>query len=78
MKKFLIAEYCPGPFYMGWHLYLRENRAPKPNADGGWGWVRGLRRDPIGPALSAVKFLKSIGIEITGDGSCDDDGIAKN
>ena len=73
---FLVAEYCRGPFYMGWHLYLRENTAPKRNSDGGWGWVRGMRY-PIGTAYSVVKFLKLIGITISGDGTTDDAGIAE-
>ncbi|HEA67791.1 MAG TPA: hypothetical protein ENI07_13355 [Desulfobacterales bacterium] len=74
---YLVAEYCRGPFYMGWHLYLRENRAMKRNQDGSWGWirrVRGIYGDPDHP----VKFfLSSIGITIRGDGTCDDDGIAE-
>lgn len=38
---YLVAEYCPGPFYMGWHLYLRESPARRQrNADGEWGWLR--------------------------------------
>ena len=67
---YLIAEYCRGPFYMGWHLYLRENRILKRNKDGGWGWIRQVREHPV------MGFLKSIGITIRGDGTCDDDGIA--
>lgn len=39
--RYLIAEYCDGPFYMGWHLYLRESRdAHQTNYDGDWGWIR--------------------------------------
>ena|GEM_PF-4808010 len=34
----LVAEYCPGPFYMGWHLYERERRDRR-NHDYGWGWL---------------------------------------
>jgi len=69
---FLIAEYCEGPFYMGWHLYLRENRVFRRNLDGGWGWIRRIETD------SAVAvFLSSIGITISGDGTCDYDGIAE-
>ena len=68
---FLVAEYCRGPFYMGWHLYLRENRAMKRNNNGGWGWIRRVHEHPV------MKFLSSIGIIIVGDGTCDDDGIAE-
>jgi hypothetical protein len=39
--KFLIAEYCPGPFYMGWWLYLRDTNDGKQNDMDGWGWLRG-------------------------------------
>lgn len=68
---FLVAEYCRAPFYMGWHLYLRENRAFKRNSDGSWGWIRRVHRHPV------EKFLLSIGITIKGDGICDYDGIAE-
>lgn len=37
--RFCIAEYCPGPFYMGWWLYERETNDGRPNTDG-WGWMR--------------------------------------
>lgn len=36
----ILAEYCHGPFYMGWHLYVRERTDGIPNADGGWGWCQ--------------------------------------
>lgn len=71
---FLITEYCPGPFYMGWHLYLRDSKGRQQrNADGSWGWVRGssLRKSP------AHEFLATLGIQITGDGTCDHDGYAE-
>ena len=68
---FLVAEYCRGPFYMGWHLYLRENRVFKRNSDGGWGWIRRVHEHPV------KDFLLSIGITIKGDGTCDYDGIAE-
>ncbi|GAG99174.1 unnamed protein product [marine sediment metagenome] len=69
---FLVAEYCRGPFYMGWHLYLRENRVFMQNLDGGWGWIRRVCEDSTVMAL-----LSSIGITISGDGTCDDGGIAE-
>jgi len=72
MRRFLIAEYCRGPFYMGWHLYLRENRAFTPNSDGGWGWLSQIRENS-----QVTSFFSSIGIIITGDGTCDGDGIAE-
>ena len=72
MKMYLIAEYCRGPFYMGWHLYLRENRTFKRNQDGRWGWIRRPREH-----TETMSLLSSIGITITGDGTCDDDGIAE-
>lgn len=69
---FLVAEYCRGPFYMGWHLYLRENRVFRRNSNGGWGWIRRVRENS-----QVMFFLSSLGISITGDGTCDDDGIAE-
>lgn len=56
---------------MGWHLYLRENRAFKLNENGSWGWISDFREHPV------EAFLSSIGITIKGDGTCDDDGIAE-
>ena len=56
---------------MGWHLYLRENKAFETNRDGGWGWIRDVRQQPV------TDFLSSIGITITGDGTCNYDGIAQ-
>lgn len=73
---YLIAEYCNAQFYTGWHLYLRDNNnRQQRNADGEWGWIRGFgRRDSNGPVR---KFLASLGIQIRGDGTCDNDGIAE-
>jgi hypothetical protein len=71
-KMFLIAEYCRGPFYMGWHLYLRDYRAFRRNKDSYWGWIRRPWQNK--PLMS---FLESLGITIHGDGTCDDDGIAE-
>lgn len=73
-KLWLIAEYCRGPFYMGWHLYLRENREMQQrNADGSWGWIRWHRADkhPV------QDILDDLGIVMNGDGTCDDDGYAE-
>ena len=48
--RFCLAEYCAGPFYMGWWLYERQTNDGRPNRDdvypadgtsGGWGWMRG-------------------------------------
>lgn len=68
---FLIAEHCSGEFYMGWHLYLRDYRSFRRNKDGSSGWIRRPKNH------AANDFLKSIGITIKGDGTCDDDGIAE-
>lgn len=71
---FLIAEYCTGPFYMGWHLYLRESKGrQKRNADGEWGWLRRTHNKTD----SAHACLAMLGITIEGDGSCDYDGYAE-
>jgi len=70
--KFLVAEYCRGPFFMGWHLYLRDSKKFQLNDDGEWGWVRRVfENKPV------MKFMASLGFPITGDGTCDDDGIAE-
>ena len=74
-RMFLIAEYCKGPFYMGWHLYLRDHRAFRQNNDGSWGWVRMSGWSWMNPRV--LRFLSSIGIEMQGDGTCDYDGIAE-
>ncbi len=37
--KYLIAEYCPGPFYWGWWMYLRDHNDGRENDDG-WGWLK--------------------------------------
>ena len=72
---FLIAEYCEAPFYMGWHLYLRDNKEiQKRNRDGTWGWLSGVHRQGENPAQ---QIFDELGIEIKGDGTCDYDGIAE-
>lgn len=72
-KKYLIAEYCRGPFYMGWHVYLRDSAEKnKRNAGGSWGWINRPGEDPW-----CSSFLRLLGITIKGDGTCDDGGIAE-
>ncbi len=71
-KQWLIAEYNPHHIYMGWHLYLRDSSDYQTrNADGSWGW---LRRPKEG---MAQELLTDFGCAITGDGTCDHDGIAR-
>lgn len=71
---YLIAEHAPGPFYMGWHVYLRERRTGA-NKRGEWGWIRWRgERDGEHPAHAVFEAL---GIKILGDGSCDDSGYAE-
>ena len=77
---YLVAEYCPGPFYMGWHLYLRESKAKqKRNTDGGWGWLQygpsQRLNSPEGHPAKAVFDALGIVGEIIG-GGCDDGAIA--
>ena len=75
MRRFLIAEYCEAPLYMGWHLYLRDNKEiQKRNRDGTWGWLRGVHRQGENPVQ---QIFDELGIEIKGDGTCDYDGIAE-
>jgi len=57
---------------MGWHLYLRDNRAFRRNSDGTWGWIRRPQEEKW-----LMDFLDGLGITITGDGTCDHDGIAE-
>ena len=57
---------------MGWHLYLRENRAFKRNADGGWGWLRRVKENH-----RVISFLAALELTISGDGTTDGDGIAE-
>jgi hypothetical protein len=72
---FLIAEYCDAPFYMGWHLYLRDNKEiQKRNRDGTWGWLGSVHRQGENPVQ---QIFNELGIEIKGDGTCDYDGIAE-
>ena len=73
-RRFLIAEYCDHEIYEGWHLYIRESKSKQqPNSDGRWGWIRqiGRHRNP------AQDVLESLGIVMTGDGTCDHDGVAE-
>ena len=57
---------------MGWHIYLRESpNYQQRNKDGYWGWIRRPKESDAG------NFLKSMGFPIDGDGTADDDGIAK-
>jgi hypothetical protein len=73
-RMWLIAEYCGHNFYMGWHLYLRDNPGyQKRNADGNWGWVRPGDRG----TWDVVKFFEALGIELKGDWSRPEDGCAE-
>lgn len=73
--RYLIAEYCGGTFYMGWHLYLRDSRErQKRNADGSWGWLRAFPRH----VPNFVKrIFDTLSIELRGDGTCDGAGISQ-
>jgi hypothetical protein len=53
---YLYPEECPGPFYMGWWLYLRDRADGSRNDDGDWGW---LRYD--GDLRLVREFLLSVG-----------------
>lgn len=56
MQAVLIAEYCGGQFYMGWHLYYRQRADGSRNDDGEWGWIRrsSLLTHRIGELLSKI------------------------
>jgi hypothetical protein len=73
-KKFLIAEYCGGPFYMGWHLYLRDtSQEATENADGDWGWI--THPDRKGSAVEDL--FKKLGLTFTDDGTTKTGPIAE-
>jgi len=40
----ILAEYCPGPFYMGWWLYERDRNDGSINDWDGWGWLQSAER----------------------------------
>lgn len=44
----ILAEYCPGDFYMGWWLYERDRSDGSVNDCGGylgwWGWLQSVER----------------------------------
>lgn len=69
---YLIAEFCDALYYTGWHLYFRDSKSVQRNNDGNWGWIRKPYDN-----VAIVKFLTLLGITIRGDGTSDDDGIAK-
>lgn len=53
MPKFIIAEYCEGPFYLGWWMYARDRNDGSQNDEGydRWGWFRG---DPEWNGVKAI------------------------
>jgi hypothetical protein len=39
--RYIVAEYCAGPFYSGWWLYEREHNDGRPNSGYDcWGWLQ--------------------------------------
>jgi hypothetical protein len=79
-QLFMIAEYCAGPFYMGWWLYLRESKErQKRNADGEWGWVRyspsecNLDRTTGTSLHPCRQVFEALGIEGDLRGGCGDE-----
>ena len=66
---FLVAEYCAADMFEGWHLYLRDTARRQRNADGSWGWIRSRE--------CRAACLAKFGIELRGDGTTDDDGVAE-
>lgn len=71
---FLITEYCGAAFFMGWHIYLRDNKnRQQRNVDGDWGW---LNRSHYGRS-SAERILAELGIMSRGDNSCDDGAFSE-
>lgn len=76
MKRYLITEYCDNYIYMGWHLYLRDNKKRQQrNVDGEWGWIRWRgSRDGAHPFAG---ILDELGLTMRGDGTCDHDAYAE-
>lgn len=76
--RWLIAEYCSHPIYLGWHLYLRDDpRYQKRNQDGGWGWIRGPAWDRDRKGNKIVEFFSSaLGIDLQDDWTCPQHGLA--
>lgn len=58
MLKYLLAEYCPGPFYMGFWLYERDRNDGSPNdlPGGGWGWLHGRFDGLVAPRALVVSM----------------------
>ncbi len=53
--RYLLAEYCGGPFYWGWWLYERETNDGRSNW-GGWGWLHcENQRRPVYDLLAGMK-----------------------
>ena len=71
---YLITEYCPGPLFMGWHLYLRESRDRRRRnsgvsgftMEGEWGWSHEWHWE-----AEAKKLLAALGLRSVADDSTD-------
>jgi hypothetical protein len=68
MSQYLLhAEYCAGPFYMGWWLYIdpivdgRARYSKRFVDDGGSRWIHG---DPDGNTRRIVAIAKTLGVSL--------------
>lgn len=76
MKMYLITEHCSNAIYLGWHLYLRDNKKRQQrNANGTWGWIRW--HNPRNRPHPFQNILDALGLKMRGDGTCDDDAYAE-
>lgn len=57
---YLLAEYSPGPLYMGWWLYERVHNDGSPNGDD-WGWLS--EGDKWSPQWKARRLCRRMGHE---------------
>lgn len=54
--RWLYPEYCSGPLFWGWWLYLRDRNDGSENDEGGWGWLKdGHQLRPV------VRLLRDLG-----------------
>jgi len=61
VRRYIIAEYCAGPFYMGWWLYERERNDGSANDRNEWGWLKGTER--WDPQYEVFKLCGTMGLE---------------
>jgi hypothetical protein len=64
IRRYLIAEYCRGPFYMGWWMYARDRNDGSENTENRWerwGWLQSA--EPWSDHAAAWKLCCDMGHE---------------